>query len=223
MALHKTMFYITVLFILCACQGKHDCLQTPTERKQSPLDTSEVLSREKRDERAAIFEEIATIKIEIIDIPDDIIELIKETLSTLTYPYSFLNVVNVTAANISTVCYPNSTCVCGEQYGWPCDKCLSYGSCDKISKNMCGCINSIPSDGQFCQTITNITACPSPTPVSETILYLNFTMDLTFDPAFNDVNKEMFKEINQTIRDVYQRDMKGFISSTLNGFLFQAS
>ncbi|XP_034147949.1 adhesion G-protein coupled receptor F1 isoform X4 [Esox lucius] len=184
-------------------------------------------------ETVIISEKIAEIEVDIADIPDYIIELIKATVSGLTYPIALTNDLNVTAVNITTECFPNNTCVCEDQYGWPCDKCLSYGSCDKIAENMCGCINSIPSDGQFCQPISNLTACPSSTPAptatpstaispttpSVKTLDLQLTMDITFDPAFNDENNAVFKDVNQAIRNVYQRNIEGFVSSTLNQFV----
>ncbi|KAJ7984734.1 hypothetical protein DPEC_G00357830 [Dallia pectoralis] len=51
---------------------------------------------------------------------------------------------------------------------------------------------------------------------TETVLNLQFTMNITFDPAFTNENSQMFKDIDQTIRDVYQKKIPGFISSTLN-------
>ncbi|XP_062415791.1 uncharacterized protein LOC119194854 [Pungitius pungitius] len=62
--------------------------------------------------------------------------------------------VNVTHINITTVCYLNGTnfqCRCEEQYVWSYDNCIIYGACDEIIRETCGCINSIPTDGQYCQ------------------------------------------------------------------------
>ncbi|XP_063757885.1 uncharacterized protein LOC134876725 isoform X3 [Eleginops maclovinus] len=69
--------------------------------------------------------------------------------------------VNVTHVNISTVCYPNGTnfqCRCEEQYVWSYRNCITYGACDDIIDNTCGCINSIPTNGQYCvpQTVTPV-------------------------------------------------------------------
>ncbi|CAB1340195.1 unnamed protein product [Coregonus sp. 'balchen'] len=43
-------------------------------------------------------------------------------------------------------------------------------------------------------------------------------MDITFNSTFNDENNAMFKDVDQTIRDVYKRNMRGFISAKLNRF-----
>ncbi|KAI4800265.1 hypothetical protein KUCAC02_013394 [Chaenocephalus aceratus] len=61
--------------------------------------------------------------------------------------------VNVTHINITTVCYTNGThfqCRCEEQYVWSLSNCDTYGACDDIIDNTCGCINSIPTTGQYC-------------------------------------------------------------------------
>lgn len=52
------------------------------------------------------------------------------------------------------VCYPNGTnfrCRCEDQYVWSYQNCNTYGACDEINDDTCGCINSIPSQGQYCQ------------------------------------------------------------------------
>ncbi|KAI9533358.1 hypothetical protein NQZ68_024412, partial [Dissostichus eleginoides] len=61
--------------------------------------------------------------------------------------------VNVTHITITTVCYPNGTnfqCRCEEQYVWSLSNCNTYGACDDIIDNTCGCINNIPTNGQYC-------------------------------------------------------------------------
>ena len=54
------------------------------------------------------------------------------------------------------VCYPSSTgfqCRCEDQYRWSCDQCFLYGFCDNITDDTCGCINTLPPDGQFCKPV----------------------------------------------------------------------
>ncbi|XP_029605950.1 adhesion G protein-coupled receptor F5-like isoform X3 [Salmo trutta] len=103
------------------------------------------------------------------DISATLIDVLRASVNGLTYPVLISNVLNVSDVNFTTACYPNSTCRCEDQYGWSCDQCLSYGSCD-ITDDSCGCIKAIPPYGLFCQPITNLTACttPSPTPVPTT-------------------------------------------------------
>lgn len=62
-----------------------------------------------------------------------------------------------------SVCYSptngSQQCQCGDQYGWSCDQCVTYGACSSNSSNtttdLCDCINGLPSDGQLCQPITS--------------------------------------------------------------------
>ncbi|XP_042156730.1 adhesion G protein-coupled receptor F5 isoform X2 [Oncorhynchus tshawytscha] len=204
-------------------------------------------------EPSTTYGEIIEIELDMTDISATLIDVLRASVSGLTYPVLISNVLSVTEVNFTTACYPNNTCRCEDQYGWSCDQCLSYGSCDNITDDSCGCIKAIPSYGQFCQPITNLTACttPSPTPAkkytesstttttpssttsiqttkqstassatpttpSENTLNLQFTMDIRFEPNFNDVNNAMFKDIDQTIVDIYKRNMRGFISAKLN-------
>lgn len=44
-------------------------------------------------------------------------------------------------------------CRCEDQYRWSCDQSLTYGPCDNISNDTCGCINIIKPDGQYCQSV----------------------------------------------------------------------
>lgn len=55
------------------------------------------------------------------------------------------------------VCFLNGTnfqCRCEQQYVWSYDNCLTYGACDDIIGGTCGCINSLPTNGQYCQPQT---------------------------------------------------------------------
>lgn len=55
------------------------------------------------------------------------------------------------------VCSLNGTnfqCRCEQQYVWSYDNCLTYGACDDIIGGTCGCINSLPTNGQYCQPQT---------------------------------------------------------------------
>uniref|UniRef100_A0AAV2K8Y9 ADGRF3/5-like N-terminal domain-containing protein n=1 Tax=Knipowitschia caucasica TaxID=637954 RepID=A0AAV2K8Y9_KNICA len=84
------------------------------------------------------------------------------------------NGIHINSVDVSTVCSPNNSsyqCTCEEKYRWPCDLCLTHGSCDNISNDTCGCIHGLPPDGQYCQPLdsTNFTVCPSTTPVPTSV------------------------------------------------------
>ncbi|PWA27684.1 hypothetical protein CCH79_00000286, partial [Gambusia affinis] len=53
-------------------------------------------------------------------------------------------------------------CRCEDQYRWPCDQCVTYGSCDNITGDTCGCISGIPVDGQYCQAEDQYTSTAPP-------------------------------------------------------------
>uniref|UniRef100_A0A3Q2NRV9 Uncharacterized protein n=1 Tax=Fundulus heteroclitus TaxID=8078 RepID=A0A3Q2NRV9_FUNHE len=93
------------------------------------------------------------------------LELNLTDIATVDFLRSLLNnnsfftldaIVNVTQVNFTTVCSPSSgdyQCRCEDQYRWPCDQCLTYGSCDNITDETCGCISAIPANGQYCQSL----------------------------------------------------------------------
>ncbi|XP_071269389.1 adhesion G protein-coupled receptor F4-like [Salvelinus alpinus] len=214
MASPKTVWYFSVLLVFCCSLEKQDCLETPNvTSEESPTDGSQVPSGEKQEVTATLIEKVGEVELDY-NIPFEAIHYLKFHVLNLTHPIS--SVLNVTEMNITTACYPNNTCRCEDQYGWSCDQCLSYGSCDNITDDSCGCIKAIPPYGPFCQPITNLTACPTPSPTPENTLNLQFTMAITFDSNFNDENNAMFKDIDQTIKVIYKRNMQGFISAKLN-------
>ncbi|XP_078130151.1 uncharacterized protein LOC144533011 [Sander vitreus] len=118
---------------------------------------------------------ILSVELNTIDVM--LINLLRTILREISYPFSINNNIQISEANISTVCYPSSGgyhCLCEDQYRWPCDQCFLYGSCDNITDDTCGCINAIPPDGRYCQPADqyNFTAChattPSPPPTNST-------------------------------------------------------
>lgn len=63
---------------------------------------------------------------------------------------------------LNSVCYPSNSgfqCRCEDQYRWSCDQCLTYGSCDNITDGTCGCLHTIPPDGQYCQPVGQHSKC----------------------------------------------------------------
>ncbi|XP_046878336.1 adhesion G protein-coupled receptor F5-like isoform X3 [Hypomesus transpacificus] len=104
------------------------------------------------------------------------LEQLRSILSSNIFPIIINNLIQITDVNISTVCYPVATgyqCRCEDQYRWSCDKCATYGHCSNITTDTCSCINAIPTDGQFCQSVLhqNFTTCPPTTlpPMSTTV------------------------------------------------------
>ncbi|KAF7662482.1 hypothetical protein LDENG_00235080 [Lucifuga dentata] len=94
---------------------------------------------------------------------------LRNALSSLTFPFPINAQVNISDADITTVCRQVDTgfqCRCEDDYLLPCDKCATYGKCEGNTSNTCGCIGAIPIDRQYCQSIHhhNFTTCPTPTP-----------------------------------------------------------
>ncbi|KAM9703396.1 uncharacterized protein ACNS7B_002127 [Menidia menidia] len=101
----------------------------------------------------AVFEYQITIELNTTDSTQ-----LRGSLKSTTFPLPISSHVNVSDVDITTVCHPNGSsyqCRCEDQYQWPYTKCIEYGACDEMTGSTCGCINSIPSSGQFCQLKTD--------------------------------------------------------------------
>ncbi|MEQ2302715.1 hypothetical protein AMECASPLE_009553, partial [Ameca splendens] len=91
-----------------------------------------------------------------------------EALRNFSYPISISHGLQITDVNISTVCSPNYTtyqCRCEDQYGWPCGMCSTFGNCSNILDNICGCIEALPPDNTYCQPLSELDICATPTPI----------------------------------------------------------
>ncbi|XP_030577885.1 adhesion G protein-coupled receptor F5-like [Archocentrus centrarchus] len=96
-----------------------------------------------------------------------VVNLLRTVVNNMSYPIHINSQIELTDINISTVCSPNSgsfQCKCENGYRWSCDQCVMHGPCDSITDDTCGCINTIPPVGQYCQSVYqhNFTTC-SPT------------------------------------------------------------
>ncbi|XP_051265380.1 adhesion G protein-coupled receptor F5 isoform X40 [Dicentrarchus labrax] len=111
---------------------------------------------------------VLDLRIPAVNVSQNLISIIKEGLKEFPLPYTITQFLKVIDINFTTACYPNSTgglqCQCEEQFAWSCDKCNIYGACSNATEQTCGCINGLPSDGEFCEPITDIPQCPTPTP-----------------------------------------------------------
>eukprot|EP00064_Thunnus_orientalis_P020119 superscaffoldBa00005369_g20251 len=107
---------------------------------------------------------VLDLRIPVSSVPSNFIDILRNT--SYIFPHNITQSLTVISLNLTTVCYPNSTgglqCQCEEQFGWSCDKCNTYGTCSNTTTQTCDCINSLPSDGQFCESLTSITPCLTP-------------------------------------------------------------
>ncbi|KAI4905117.1 hypothetical protein NFI96_020913 [Prochilodus magdalenae] len=79
-----------------------------------------------------------------------------QSISSVQYANQIIEIVMM---DVTTECSSVNTgyqCKCEDQYFWPCSKCQSYGYCDAITNNTCGCISAFPASGPYCQPITEI-------------------------------------------------------------------
>ncbi|XP_067427696.1 uncharacterized protein [Thunnus thynnus] len=140
----------------CQSADQHNFTACPSTTLSPPPTTPPLL-----------YEYLISVELNTTDVAT--IDRLRTILGNITYPISINNHIQLSDVNISTVCYPSSggfQCRCEDQYRWSCDQCFLYGSCDNITDDTCGCINTLPPDGQYCQPVDqhNFTACPLTTP-----------------------------------------------------------
>uniref|UniRef100_A0A665V0H9 Uncharacterized protein n=1 Tax=Echeneis naucrates TaxID=173247 RepID=A0A665V0H9_ECHNA len=110
----------------------------------------------------AVFKYLISAELNISDVA--LIHKLRLFLSNISYPISINNHTQISDVNISTVCYPSNSsfqCICEDQYRWSCDQCFTFGPCDSITNDTCGCISAVPPDGQYCQPVDQHTAAPA--------------------------------------------------------------
>uniref|UniRef100_A0A8D3CAY6 G-protein coupled receptor 116 n=1 Tax=Scophthalmus maximus TaxID=52904 RepID=A0A8D3CAY6_SCOMX len=111
-------------------------------------------NQSKLDAPPAVYKYLISVELNVSVV--GLIDQLRTILSNISYPISIGNHIQISHVNMSTVCYPSSggyQCRCEDQYRWSCDQCLTYGSCDNIMYDTCGCISAIPPDGQYCQPV----------------------------------------------------------------------
>ncbi|XP_042245463.1 adhesion G protein-coupled receptor F5-like isoform X2 [Thunnus maccoyii] len=127
---------------------------------------------------------VLDLRIPVSSVPSNFIDILRNT--SYIFPHNITQSLTVISLNLTTVCYPNSTgglqCQCEEQFGWSCDKCNTYGTCSNTTTQTCDCINSVPSDGQFCESLTSITPCPTPSTAITTTPAMTTTQPMTTTP-----------------------------------------
>ncbi|XP_068432864.1 adhesion G protein-coupled receptor F5-like [Clinocottus analis] len=146
----------------------------------SPVHNQEehFVSREKRAAASAPIEYDVDVELNITDI--ELVLYLKSLLAGGAVTMGLSPIVNVTHINITTVCSPSSggyQCRCEDQYRWPCDHCVTYGTCGNVTEDTCGCINTVPPDGQYCQPADQLNFLPcnvsttSTPPTTPPVLY----------------------------------------------------
>ncbi|KAF1381059.1 hypothetical protein PFLUV_G00170530 [Perca fluviatilis] len=172
MALLKAVRYLAVLLVIYYSVEDHSYRESLNLFFEGLMGTkaSEIHAREKRQAPLSSTDYV----IEIV-INTSHLALLEKVLSELPSGINLINNTSViTSVNITTVCSPNLStyqCRCVENYAWSYNTCIALNACDAIINNTCGCINSLPPDGQYCELNTSqkdVTQCSPPTDITFT-------------------------------------------------------
>ncbi|KAL7887952.1 hypothetical protein AOLI_G00029260 [Acnodon oligacanthus] len=147
----------------------------------------------------------------------ELVNIVKNYVQSFSFPLLVGSVLEITKVDLTTVCSVIKAgyyCQCENQYFWPCDTCLSYGSCDTISNNTCGCIRGLPSTGPYCLPITEITTntttvtAASTKPIKENTRTISMKIYQVFDSTLTDTSSATYikysSDITSSINSVYQ-------------------
>nr|XP_049612698.1 mucin-3A isoform X18 [Syngnathus scovelli] len=147
------------------------------------------------------YEYLISVELNVTDM--SVITSLRNILKNTSYPIDVNSYLKISDINMTTVCSPSNgdfQCRCEDQYRWPCDQCLLHGSCDSITNNTCGCIEAIPLDGQYCQSVDeHNTFCPSTTPFPTT-LYTTVATSSPTTPVTNATTQSPSSVTNTTTR-----------------------
>ncbi|XP_037837550.1 adhesion G protein-coupled receptor F5-like isoform X2 [Kryptolebias marmoratus] len=165
MAIPKTVqfgVFLLVLFYSLDKQGFRTSVSSFFEEFMGKM--SNLHGRDKRAVAASANATEYTLDI-IINLSNP--ESLRLILNNLSFPILINNMTEIASIDATMVCSSNMTeyqCICEENYAWSFNNCITYGACDPIIGDTCGCINGLPAD-QFCQQNTSqkVTMVTSPT------------------------------------------------------------
>ncbi|KAM4529231.1 uncharacterized protein V3H82_027413 [Fundulus diaphanus] len=181
MALPKTLRFGVLLLVICFTLDQPGTRQSVTFFFEELRDaTSSILhAREKRETPTNFTEHDFQLVITFSDL-----ESLQMILSNISFPIQINNTLEITSLETTTVCSPNITgyqCTCEENFAWSYNNCITYGVCDAIIGDTCGCITELPADGVFCQLnnsqIVTVTATPPSTQANDTVdIYVDLVL-----------------------------------------------
>ncbi|XP_073712327.1 adhesion G protein-coupled receptor F4-like [Misgurnus anguillicaudatus] len=145
-----------------------------------------------------------------------VINELKIYLNEFIQNHTVFNNVTLLESNFTTVCsmLPGNTdyqCNCENEYFWPCDNCIKYGSCGSITNNECRCINAFPNN--FCQPIsemTDATAC------HKRVITMSVEIKEIFDTSLTNPADDNYKTKSQQIESTINKGYKS-LSNYVNG------
>nr|XP_046229746.1 adhesion G protein-coupled receptor F5-like [Scatophagus argus] len=169
MALPETIGFMVVLVIYYSLD-KQAYSQSLNVLSKESMGTKESLihPREKRAISLSSSDYEFQVVINISDL-----EHLRALLGTQSFPLPINDSAAITSIEATTVCSSDVTgyqCRCEQNFAWSYNTCISYGVCDAVNDNTCGCISALPADGQYCQPNTSQTEpTPSSTPPNDPV------------------------------------------------------
>ncbi|MEQ2162816.1 hypothetical protein GOODEAATRI_023832 [Goodea atripinnis] len=168
MALPKMLRFAVIFFVVCYTLDKPGFRQSLSVlfEEMTAIKSPSIHVREKRETPTDFTDYDLKVVISLSDLA-----VLQSILNNLSFPILINNTTEISNIHATTVCSPNKTryqCRCEENFVWSYKNCITYGVCDVIIGDTCGCINDLPADGQFCQgnssqTVTTLTT-PTSTP-----------------------------------------------------------
>ncbi|CAI5689237.1 unnamed protein product [Oreochromis niloticus] len=114
------------------------------------------------------FDIVLELNIPASSVAPDFSDVLRHIVRNVSLTQIITESLTLKNLTFTTWCYPNSSgglqCQCEDQFAWSCDKCGVYGACSDVISQTCGCIKGLPSNGEFCEPITDIAPCPLSTP-----------------------------------------------------------
>ncbi|XP_014829101.1 PREDICTED: adhesion G protein-coupled receptor F5-like isoform X2 [Poecilia mexicana] len=179
MALPKAIRLAVVLLVICCALDKPGFRHSVSVffEELMAVKSPSIHVREKRE----TFTNVTDYEFQVILSLSEL-EILQTILNNLSFPITINSTSEISNIDATTVCSRNISgyqCVCEENFAWSYNSCITYGVCDAIDGDTCGCINELPADGQFCQLNSSQTV-PTQTPSSTTAQEL-VDFDVTLD------------------------------------------
>ncbi|XP_016534963.1 adhesion G protein-coupled receptor F5-like [Poecilia formosa] len=151
MALPKVIRLAVVLLVICCALDKPGFRHSVSVffEELMAVKSPSIHVREKRE----TFTNVTDYEFQVILSLSEL-EILQTILNNLSFPITINSTSEISNIDATTVCSRNISgyqCVCEENFAWSYNSCITYGVCDAIDGDTCGCINELPADGQFCQ------------------------------------------------------------------------
>ncbi|XP_043963382.1 adhesion G protein-coupled receptor F5-like [Gambusia affinis] len=174
MALPKVIRLAVVLLVICCALDKSGFRHSVSDffEELMAVKSPSIHVREKRE----TFTNFTDYEFQVVLSVSEL-ETLRTILSNLSFPILINSTSEISNIDATTVCSQNISgnhlyCVCEENFAWSYNSCITYGVCDAIVGDTCGCINGLPADGQFCQVNSSQTVTaqtPSSTAAPELV------------------------------------------------------